>query len=70
MLVHEDPGAGTIHVRLAPAGGTAPLQLMTGKWRFAAGALPACAACMPGTTPCCVGFTAATASWVLQLLAS
>jgi hypothetical protein len=50
MLVHEDPGAGTIHVRLAPAGGTAPLQLMTGKWRFAAGAQPACPpACLPAS---------------------
>ncbi|EFN60178.1 hypothetical protein CHLNCDRAFT_56629 [Chlorella variabilis] len=40
MLVHEDPSAGTIHVRLAPAGGTAPLQHMTGKWTFAPGRTP------------------------------
>ncbi|KAI3429873.1 hypothetical protein D9Q98_010184 [Chlorella vulgaris] len=39
MLVHEDPCAGTIHVRLA-AGGTAPLETMTGKWKFAEGSQP------------------------------
>jgi len=82
MLVHEDPGAGTIHVRLAPAGGTAPLQLMTGKWRFAAGAQPACPpACLPViwhiAMPCCAFLTQSAAadddddaSWELQLLPS
>jgi len=37
MVVYEDPAAGTIHVRLAPVGGNAPLQHLNALWRFAPG---------------------------------
>lgn len=38
MVVQEDPSTGTIVVRLAPSGGTAPLQHMHALWRFLPGA--------------------------------